>query len=164
LLPGKCWIFPSDKNLSPHRDEIASLLDPFLRQWAAHGARVESEAALIHGHFLVVVEGIQGESSSGCSQDALRSVITQLEKRYGTPLLAGGRIFYLGDSGQVEVVSRSEFQSAFQLGKVGPDTLVFDTLVQRVADLRSGAFVLPARASWHKKILESAASKSLSSR
>jgi hypothetical protein len=155
LHQGKCWIFPSNKDLTPQSELISKVLDPYVNAWTAHGSQVEAEVALLYGHFIVVVEGVSGEPSSGCSQDSLRTIISQLERQLGTPLMAGGRVFYLGDANTVIAVSRQEFQSAAQAGRVGPETMVFDTLVEKVSDLKAGIFVLNAGKSWHQKWLGS---------
>ena len=46
-------------------------------------------------------------------------------------------------------MSRSEFRQAARDGTVTPDTLVFDTTLTSLADLRAGRFERPARESWH---------------
>jgi hypothetical protein len=46
-------------------------------------------------------------------------------------------------------VSRAEFQRTG-----GPETVVFDTLVERLSDVRSGVWKRPAVNSWHRSLLE----------
>ncbi len=152
LEAGRCWIFPANRDLSVNTAEMMSVLDPFLSQWSAHGAAVEAQSALLCGHFLVIAEGRAGESSSGCSQDALRGCIARLEAMLATPLMAGGRVFWLDAQGTLNVTDRAGFKAAIQAGQVSAETKVFDTLIQNVADLRLGVFLKPAMQSWHKSL------------
>lgn len=156
LNRGLCWLFASNSDLTSHFEALAFRVDAFLAQWAAHGTQVEAGAALICGHFLVIAEGQGGGASSGCSQDALRGMVQGLEKQLGTVLLAGGRIFYRNAEGGVEVTSRMGFQAAAKSGQVGPETWVFDTLVQSAADLRLGRFLCQVKESWHLRLLPAA--------
>lgn len=153
LNQGLCWLFAANADLNPHFEALAARVDAFLAQWAAHGTQVEAGSALICGHFLIIAEGQGGGASSGCSQDALRGMVQGLEKQFGTVLLAGGRIFYRNAEGGVEVASRMGFQTAAKSGQVGPETWVFDTLVQAAADLRQGRFLCQVKDSWHQKLL-----------
>lgn len=152
LEAGRCWIFPANRDLSAQTAEIAALLDPFLAQWSAHGAAVEAQAALLCGHFLVIAEGQAGESSSGCSQDALRGCISRLESLLASPLMAGGRLFWVDGQGKVQCVDRAGFKAAIQAGAVNAESPVFDTLIQKVSDLRLGSFLKPASQSWHASL------------
>lgn len=153
LNQGRCWLFASNVDLTPHFEVLANKVDVFLSQWAAHGARVEAGSALICGHFLAISEGLAGEASSGCSQDALRGMVQGLEKQFNSQLLAGGRIFFLNANGEVEVTTRTVFQAAARSGLVNQDTWVFDTLVQAAADLKRGRFLCQVKDSWHQKLL-----------
>jgi len=152
LRDGRCWIFPANRDISDELPVLSRTLDPFLQQWAAHGAPVQSEAALLHGHFLVIAEGLAGEASSGCSQDSLRQVIRDLEKSLQTQLMAGGRIYWMDGEGGVSTTDRKGFQAAYREGRVNPETLVFDTLIEKTADIRRDGFLKAAANSWHQKL------------
>jgi hypothetical protein len=153
LRKGRCWIFPADRDVTSQFAQMASILDPFLKQWTAHGSLVEAEAALISGFFLVIAEGQAGEASSGCSQDALRAVITRLEGILGTTLLAGGRMYWRDSENTIHCLDRAAFRAASEAGTITDETWVFDTMVQNVADLEIGRFIKPVRESWHNRLL-----------
>jgi hypothetical protein len=153
LNAGRCWLFAANEDLSPRFNELSAKVDGFLSQWAAHGLPVEGGSALICGHFLAIAEGLAGETSSGCSQDALRGMVQGLEKAFGTPLIAGGRIFYREADGKLVVTTRTAFQAAARSGALGPETWVFDTLVQAAGDLRVGRFLAQVKDTWHQKLI-----------
>jgi hypothetical protein len=153
LSAGRCWLFAANEDLSPRFGEVSAKVDGFLSQWAAHGLPVEAGSALICGHFLAIAEGLAGEASSGCSQDAMRGMVQGLEKAFGTSLIAGGRIFYRDADSRVVVTSRTGFQAAARAGALGPETWVFDTLVQAAGDLRLGRFLVQAKDTWHQKLI-----------
>ena len=59
----------------------------------------------------------------------------------------------VGSDGRVHAISRNEFHESGD-----PHTIVFDLLVERLGDVRSGLWERPAKDSWHARLLGNAAS------
>ena len=143
----RIWIF----GISPALDESQSArvlreVDQFLADWSAHGAPIVSGRDLKDGSFLVV--GVDRASeTSGCSIDRMFGTLRRLEQNLGVSILDANRVFYR-DGGKVRVLNRSEFRD-----RGSSETRVFDTIVERLGDVRSGRWEKRAGESWHRDLL-----------
>jgi len=144
----RIWIFGISPTLD--EDKTARLLrriDGFLDQWAAHGASIGSARDVVEGSFLLV--GVDRSSeTSGCSIDRMFGTLKELERELGVSILDPNRVFVRHGDGRVTAVSRAEFAASCD-----PDTHVFDTTAERMAEVRSGAWERRAADSWHAQLL-----------
>jgi len=145
----RIWIF----GISPALDErkssrMLAAIDRFLDTWSAHGQPIVSARDLIDGSFLVIAVDQRSETS-GCSIDRMFGLLQQLERELAISILDPDRVFVIADRRGVSAVSRAEFRRTG-----GPDTVVVDTLVERLSDVRSGAWKRPAATSWHRSLIE----------
>lgn len=144
----RVWVF----GISPALDEaksarFLSTIDSFLAQWAAHNQTITSSRDLIEGSFLVIAVDHASETS-GCSIDRMFGTLRQLESELGVQILDPNRVFVRHGDGHVDAVSRSDFR---ERGDV--HTVVFDTIVERLGEIRSGRWERPAEKSWHRQLL-----------
>jgi hypothetical protein len=144
----RIWVF----GISPALDSEASSrvlerVDEFLSTWSAHGAPIVSARDLLYGSFLVVAVDRQSETS-GCSIDRMFGLLQNLERELTVRILDADRVFHRGEDGAVHVVSRAQFRDAGDAGSI-----VFDTNVERIGDVRSGRWVRAAAETWHRALL-----------
>lgn len=145
----RVWVFPAERPLEgPARDQILKDVDTFLDGWAAHGTPLRCGRDLVHDRFLMIAVDEQAAGVSGCSIDALTRQLREHERRLGMALLDNGPVHYRADDG-VARVSRPQFGTLAEAGKVTPDTVVFDNTVPTLGDVRSGKWETPARDAWH---------------
>jgi hypothetical protein len=148
----RIWIF----GISPALDEARSAavlaqVDQFLDQWASHGTPVTSARQLLFGTFLVVAVDQQSETS-GCSIDKMFGLLKHLESSLGVAILDSSRIFARDGHSDVHAYARPEFRE-----NGDPDTIVFNTLAERLGDVRNGGWEKRAADSWHRALLSNAA-------
>jgi len=147
--PSRIWIFGISPALdAPKSSHLLVAVDRFLDAWAAHGQPIVSARDLLHGSFLVIAVDQRSETS-GCSIDRMFGLLQQLERELGVSILDPNRIFYRGDDGAVHAMSRAHFRESGD-----PDTVVFDTITERLSAVRSGTWQRPARDSWHRSLLQ----------
>jgi hypothetical protein len=144
----RIWIF----GISPAVDQRQSArlfkgVDTFLDGWTAHNLPISSARDLLHGSFLVIAVDKRSETS-GCSIDRMFGLLQQLEHELGVAILDPSRIFYRGGDGSVQAMSRPTFRESGD-----PHTMVFDTLSERLGELRDGTWERRARDSWHRTLL-----------
>lgn len=144
----RIWIF----GISPALDERQSArllkgVDSFLDGWTAHNLPISSARDLLHGSFLVIAVDKRSETS-GCSIDRMFGLLQQLEHELGVAILDPSRIFYRGGDGSVLAIGRPKFRERGDL-----HTIVFDTLSERLGELRNGMWEREARDSWHRTLL-----------
>jgi hypothetical protein len=145
----RIWIFP----ISPALDEtkrarMLQQVDLFLRDWAAHNVPVTSAREILHGSFLVIAVDKESETS-GCSIDRMFGLLRQIERDLGVAILDPKRVFVRHGDGRAGAMTREEFRAS-----ADPHTIVFDTLAERLGDVRGGRWERPAADSWHARLLE----------
>lgn len=144
----RTWIF----GISPRVDnsgaaEVLGGVEQFIESWKSHGDEIVGAADVIDGSFLVVAITPESETS-GCSIDKMFGQLRALESKLGVSIVDSDRIFYRDQASEVRAVPRHEFR-----GVATPDTKVFDTTAERLADLRNGTWEKPASNSWHARLL-----------
>ena len=143
------WIFGISPSLDPAGEvKMLQRIDAFLDKWAAHGAPIESARDLIESTFLVIAAEKTSERS-GCSIDRLFGTLKQLESELGVAILDANRVFFRHGDGHPDSMSRSEFRD-----KADAHTIVFDTTVETLRDIRTGTWERRAEDSWHGELLK----------
>ena len=141
------WIFGISPALDEQKsDALMRQVNSFLENWAAHGVPIPGAAEVRDGSFLIVAADEHREKS-GCSIDRMFGTLKQLERDLGVAILDSNRVF-LRDQNGVRAVQRSEFRHT-----ATPETPVFDVTVERLGDVREGAWEKPAAQSWHRQLL-----------
>jgi hypothetical protein len=157
---GRLWVFPASRELAPAESStLLAWVDAYLDEWAAHGAALRSGRELRAAYFLLVGVDEDVEAPSGCSIDALVSRLRELGGTLGVTLIDHASVWYRdGDDAEIQRVSRPEFRRLVREGSVGPDTVVFDTTLTRLSEVRDGRLEVPARDAWHARAFFGAAS------
>jgi hypothetical protein len=144
----RIWIFPISPALDPAQQaRLLDEADRFLDAWAAHGMPIRAAREVVEGSFLVIAVDRDAETS-GCSIDRMFGLLRQLERELGVRILDPDRVFYRHADGHVHSVSREEFRR-----NGDRHTIVFDTLAERLGEVRGGGWVRPAAESWHAQLL-----------
>lgn len=149
----RLWVFAASHPIGADGEtDLLATVDAWLERWHAHGAPLHCAREWRESRFLAVGVDQSTEGASGCSIDALFRVLQGLEQTLGTRLLAGGRVFYRNEEGQVMCTDRAYFR---KLTGITDDTRVFDTTLTNAGEYRR-AFERPVRESWHRELREEA--------
>ena len=144
----RIWIFGISPALDEQKSrELLRSVDDFLDRWTAHKMPIASARDVLYGSFLVIAVDKKSETS-GCSIDKMFGLLKKLERDYGIAILESNRIFYRGGDGAVHAITRASFRE-----NGDPHTVVFDTLSERLGELRSGVWERRALDSWHRTLL-----------
>jgi hypothetical protein len=147
--PSRIWIFPVSPPLDDaKRARILQQVDLFLHDWAAHNVPVTSARDIVHDSFLIIAVDKESETS-GCSIDRMFGLLRQLERDLDVSILDPNRLFVRHGDGRISAMTRDEFRAA-----ADPHTVVFDTLAERLGDVRGGRWERPAGESWHARLLQ----------
>lgn len=134
----RVWVFAADTPLSKSQSEtIQYHLDSFLEGWSSHGSGLRAAARILDDAILVVA--LEESDASGCSIDKLFHLLRDLERVTGTSLIEGGRVVYRRNGG-IRSLPRAEFRRAVSQGQIPADISVIDTTVERLSQIRSGAW------------------------
>lgn len=127
---------------------IQERLDGFLPGWVAHNRPVQGAAAILFGRFLITAATCRG-GLSGCSIDSYVRNLKDLARVDGLDCLRSDLVFYRDSNGTVRSAPHLQFFEIVAADIVTPETLVFDTLIQTLGELRQGRFQRPFKESWH---------------
>jgi hypothetical protein len=143
----RVWVYAADRELSASERAVISLrCTQFASQWNAHKVKVTGAAALIHNRFIVFVADERTVGVSGCSIDSTVHVVRELGASLGVNFFDRFYTCYIAD-GAVLGCTQAMFSELYESGVLTDDTLVFQPLVNTLAELRNH-WLKPLRDSW----------------
>ena len=146
----RVWVFGAERELTRAEARVLfDAVDVFLEGWAAHGVPLRAARAWCHERFLVVAVDIASAPPSGCSVDALVTVLRNLERTLDVGLLGNEAVWYRDSGGDIRRASRRRFRALATQGEVVPDSVVFDNSITALGEMRAGGWEGPARDRWH---------------
>lgn len=152
-LTSRVWIYQSNRILTDSEVElIKQKLSTFVSTWAAHGTQLNAGFEVRNNLFIVLMVDESGQNATGCSIDSSVAQIKSLEAELGVSLLDRLQLSYEDAQGKVKVVGMSEFQEKIKSGEITEETIVFNNMVQNIAELKSN-WRIPLHQSWHKNLL-----------
>jgi hypothetical protein len=147
----RTWLFGISPPMNDEQvRQLLARVDHFLDEWAAHGTPVTSGRELLLGCFLAVAVDARSETS-GCSIDRLFGLLRDFERDFRVSILDANRVFVQHADGRIEALSRADFRDRGDL-----HTIVFDTTVERLIDIRTGHWIRKAEEAWPGKLLTTA--------
>lgn len=147
----KVWIYQSNRQFTTQEaDEVMQKLTDFTNQWKAHGHQLKAKALMPYNFFIVLVVDQNEASATGCSIDSSVRIIKEIENTYGVDLFNRFNMAYKIDN-EVHVVSKEDFETLISIKKIGPQTIVFNNLVQTLVDFEQ-KWEVPIAESWHNNI------------
>lgn len=144
----KVWIYQSNRAFTPaEANAIQQKLDAFTAQWTAHGHQLKAKAEIRYNFFIVLIVDQDVASATGCAIDSSVRVIKEIENEYGVDLFDRFNMAYkIGD--EVHVNSKEDFETLITIKNITPETIVFNNLVQTLAEYQT-KWELPLAESWH---------------
>ena len=149
----RVWVFGAAAPIvGAARSALLNAVDAYLARWAAHGAPLRCAREWRDDRFLAIAVDEAATGASGCSIDGMFRVLADAEPIVGTSLVGGGTMFWRDASSDIQSAARGAFADAALAGGVTEDSMVFDTTVSTAGAWRT-RFELPARESWHARLL-----------
>lgn len=147
----KVWVYQSNRPFTDN--EVASVqqkLNDFTAQWKAHGHQLSAKAEVLHHFFIVFTVDEASAGVTGCSIDSSVRIIKEIEQEYKVDLFDRFNMAYRVD-GKVIVTNKEDFETLVSIKKVGPNTVVFNNLVQTLEEFQT-KWEVPFEQSWHSKV------------
>jgi len=147
----RVWIYQSDRKFtSTEETEILNKLAAFTNQWKAHGNELLAKAEIRYGFFIILTVDESQAGVTGCSIDSSVRLIKEIEQEYHVDLFNRFNIAYKVN-GEVVVNSKEDFETLVNIKQVTPETIVFNNMVQNLAELES-KWEVPFQNSWHSTV------------
>lgn len=148
----RLWVFAADEPVVGEAAEtLLARVDTFLEQWSAHGHPLTCGREWRDDRVLIVAVDEASAPATGCSIDAMVRVLKQCEAEFGVPLTDHAHVIWRDEQGRVTTASRPMFAALARDEEVTPATVVFDTTLTRLGDVRAGRLEVPAGQSWHRR-------------
>ena len=147
----RLWVFVADLPVADPTP-LLNAVDAHLAQWAAHGVPLVCARDWRDDRFLAIAVDEAATGASGCSIDGLFRTIGRVQSQVGADLLASGRVAWRTSTGEIQITTRSEFESLAVARTVDANTRVYETLADTVGDWRS-RYERPAGESWVRALL-----------
>jgi len=147
----RVWIYQSDRKFtSTEENQILNKLAAFTNQWKAHGNELLAKAEIRYGFFIILTVDESQAGVTGCSIDSSVRLIKEIENEYHVDLFNRFNIAYRVDD-EVKVQGKEDFETLVNIKQVTPETIVFNNMVQTLADL-DAKWEVPFKNSWHSSV------------
>lgn len=144
----RVWIYQSNKELTADQNaQLEGQLNAFAQNWTAHNNQLKATAIVQYNRFIILVVDENQAGASGCSIDKSVRFMKDLENEYQINLFDRFNLAYR-DGEEIKSVSRNEFEELIKAGTITDNTIVFNNLVQTLAELNT-KWEVPLKDSWH---------------
>jgi hypothetical protein len=144
----RVWVYQSDKKLTDNEVlQIKVLLDNFTIGWTAHNNQLKAKAEVRYNRFLILVVDESQAGASGCSIDKSVNFMKQLQDQFNLNLFDRFNLAYR-DGEEILSAGRNDFEALLKEGKIRTETIVFNNLIQNLAELQT-KWEVPFKDSWH---------------
>ena len=144
----RVWVYQSAKKLSDSEVlQIQVLLDNFTTSWTAHNNQLKAKAEIRYNRFLILIVDESQAGASGCSIDKSVHFMQQIEAQFKINLFDRFNLAYR-DGNEILSAPRHDFEELLKQGSINTNTVVFNNMVQNLAELNS-KWEVPFKNSWH---------------
>ena len=149
----RIWIYQADRAFeSDESAEVLQLLKQFVHSWKSHNISLKASTQLIHDRFVVLAVDHHEVSPSGCSIDASVQVIKEIEEKHNVKMFDRMLFAWMDENQSIQVHNRTEFIALYQSGRIKADTIVFNNMVQTIAEMKT-KWAIQLSQSWHQRML-----------
>ena len=149
----RVWVYQSNRWLNDaETTQLQHQLNDFTTGWTAHNHQLKAKAEVRYNRFIILVVDESQAGASGCSIDKSVNFLHQLGQEYGIDLFDRFNLAYRSGD-EVLSVNRAGFEDMLKQGAINSDTIVFNNLVQNLAELET-KWEVPFKDSWHPRLFQ----------
>lgn len=155
----RVWVYQANRKLSGKEvNDIQRQLSDFTTIWTAHNQQLKARGEVRYDRFIILIVDETQAGASGCSIDKSVRFIQNLEQQYGINLLDRFNLAYR-EGAEVLSAPRHDFENLLKQGAINSQTVVFNNMVQSLAELDS-KWEVPFKDSWHMQLFGELVNKS----
>lgn len=148
----RVWVYQSDRAFSEQEVEfITSQAKEFIDAWTRHGDDLKGGFSIKYKQFIVLAVDESFANASGCSIDASVRFVKKIEEAINVDLMNKLNVSFK-DGENINIVSLSDFQNYAKEGKITPETIVFNNMIQ-TKEAVENKWEVPAKESWHARFV-----------
>jgi hypothetical protein len=147
----RVWIYQANRNLSvvenaQIRDSVAGFLD----EWTSHGKSMDASFEILMNRLVVIAVDEKQALASGCGIDKSVNYMKSLGAEMNIDFFVRTQVLYkVGE--EVMEMPLHVFWASKKAGKILDETIVIDTTVKNLGEVRSKLEV-PFKDSWHAEM------------
>ena len=143
----RLWIYTAERFLTEQEQAVINTEgNTFVTSWASHGTPLKASVQVLNNAHIVIAVDEAQVGASGCSIDKSMSFIQGLEKKLNLVLTNRMVVVYEGKNG-LGIAKLSDLDRLAEQGVINTNTIVFDALVDKLADFES-KFKVSLKDSW----------------
>lgn len=143
----RVWVYQANRPLTaPEEQMLIQAGQAFVSQWATHGTPLEAAVEVKDHYFFILAVNEEQAAASGCSIDKSVNLVKQLGEQLNIDFFDRMNVVGLINDTPT-LVPANQLQQAVANRTLLPDTLVYDNLVNNVAELES-QHTKPAKHTW----------------
>jgi hypothetical protein len=149
----RIWIFQSERPLTEEDVlGIQEILQPFIKQWKSHGARVKGYAHILCNRFILLMADESETMVSGCSTDGAIHIIKEIEHKFQLQLFNRLNLAFLVNENLIQLPV-AEVPQAIRDGRLQPLTPYFNNTVLTKQEFENN-WLIPLESSWLKSKIQ----------
>ena len=139
----RVWVFAFSRPVDPSVEtQLRQRMTSALTRWFAHGKPLTAACEILSGRFLIVAADEKETQASGCSIDVLTRETARILDDLNLQPLRHSSVLLIVDR-EIVVCTLAELDTLKADGKISADTVVINTLISRVGDLRAEKWLVP---------------------
>ena len=153
-LPGssRIWVYQASRTLTATEEQgISNALKSFCEQWSAHGQPLKSSFKIAYRYFIILCADENFQSASGCSIDGSVRILKHVQEESGIDFFDRRQVAILS-GGEVQSYPQKSIKEMLSLGKLQPDDITFNNLIEKKGDL-DDQWIVPLNKSWLAKLV-----------
>ncbi len=148
----RVWVYVCARPLGEAEVEVLQeALNDFVQRWTAHQQALKAVGEVFDRQFVLLMVDETQAGASGCSVDRSVHFLEAMGHQLGVDLFDRMRLGWV-EEGRLHMAPRDVFAQHVQSGRIVPNTLVVNTLVQTKRDLRE-RWLVPFEQSWHRRLV-----------
>jgi len=147
----RVWIYQANRNLSVgENSQIVDSVSAFIDDWTSHGKSMDASFEILMNRLVVIAVDEKQAMASGCGIDKSVNFMKSLGADMGIDFFVRTQVLYIV-GGKIMESPLHVFWASKKAGNILDDTIVIDTTVKNLGELRSRLEV-PFKDSWHAEM------------
>ena len=148
----RIWVYQSNRAFTEDETEkVTELLTNFMSHWNNHGDSLKSSFLVKYNQFILIGIDEAHKEASGCSIDSSVQVMKKIEKLFEVDLFDKMKTAFKIEQ-HINIVSLADFQKYTNEGEITSDTIVFNNMINTIADFKQ-KWEVKAKNSWHARYI-----------
>ena len=132
--------------------QLRDTLNRFAGEWSSHGRKVQSDYQILENKILILAAHIEQGEISGCGIDKSLHLLDEYASQNGFGWVSALDVVFRDEQLHWQVVPRTSFRQLVKQGAVSASTIVLDSTISTVDELRNGQLEKPLSDSWHARV------------